>query len=239
MDARTVSILDGRNHLRWVEGLLRLLPEMLNRIVIRGVAEELNDGQGGLACGQVGAVPRGGAIARAILHEDERSVRLSEYVLQEVTAAPRRETRRRKVLGGAALIAVMLVIALLRVIRMNQSVDIYIDETIYVQISQTAGQTLHLQYTDGPVLVHPPLFFYMEGLFLDVFHATGPLIDRIFVGRYFVVLLSSLSGLLLTLMALRVSGRRAAVMTALFFAVDPLHLHGEQLVGRLITCLPF
>jgi hypothetical protein len=46
MDARTVSILDGRNHLRWVEGLLRLLPEMLNRIVIRGVAEELNDGQG-------------------------------------------------------------------------------------------------------------------------------------------------------------------------------------------------
>src|SRR5947209_6723713 len=74
-------------------------------------------------------------------------------------------------------IAVALVASVtftLRTVALGRSYDVFFDEVIYFRIAQNVARTLQVTYA-GPVpfLLHPPLFFFLEGAYLKIAHPGG------------------------------------------------------------------
>jgi len=137
--------------------------------------------------------------------------------------------RPRLILALAVGLAALLTV-LLRAVRLGPSFNIFIDEVIYVQLSQNAAATFEISLYGRPFFLHPPVFFYLEGAYLSLVRQPGALIAQIYAARGLVVLLAALSAVLVFVIVRRCAGTAAALLATLLFACDPFVIRINSLV---------
>ncbi len=167
------------------------------------------------------------------------------------------------------LVAMALFVAagMLTWFRMGEAMDLRSDEATYVIESVALQRTGMTQWNGAPFLVHPPLQFAAEGLYLrlrDI--GRGPLFDRlvaapytvgeallppdtpldsdnlahaIVASRYLVATFGALTCALLFLLGARLLDNGAGILAAVLFMVDPytLWLRHLNLLEPLATLL--
>ena len=117
---------------------------------------------------------------------------------------------------------------LLRGSNMNRAFDIFVDEGVYLSLSQSVTEGLRpstylTNFTSdvGPFYLHPPAFFYTEAAFLDLLQPGGNMVQQIYAARWVNVLFAGLTAMLLFLLGRNVAGTVAGIAAALIFAADP------------------
>jgi hypothetical protein len=127
--------------------------------------------------------------------------------------SPRAAGRRARLLAqravvaarrrGAALtvLSIGIGVFLLRAIRIGTSWDVFVDEITYYRLSQGVAQHLDVQLYGRPFYLHPPVFFFLEGGYLELARPGGDLIDRVEACRFLVAALAGISAILIVLIA--------------------------------------
>ena len=113
--------------------------------------------------------------------------------------------------------------------RINRTPDIFTDEIIYTRLGVRVGGEGALVWDNGqPFIVHPPLYFLLEGLFenLTGHHATplygaGDIFASVYHARLLNALLSALTALLLFWIGYRLRGPWLGLLLAALFILDP------------------
>ena len=130
-------------------------------------------------------------------------------------------TRRRRLAIWAVVVLVGIVTFILRAVHLDRSWDIFVDEISYLRISQSVAENQEVKLYDNAFYLHPPLFFFLEGIFVKASPPGGDLVHQIYNVRYVNVVLASLTALGLLGIGQRVAGWLAGVVVALTFALDP------------------
>ncbi|MCU1492137.1 MAG: hypothetical protein JWM85_3542, partial [Acidimicrobiaceae bacterium] len=115
--------------------------------------------------------------------------------------------------------------------------DLFGDEIYYTDISTSVHQGHYPPHyaSEGPFLLHPPLFFLMGGLWQDAVRVTGSYFQLVDSMRLFVGLFAIATAVLLFGIGYRLAGWKCGVVAALLFAVDPFAL---RLNGRVLLETP-
>jgi len=121
----------------------------------------------------------------------------------------------------AAALSVGAITFFLRAFRLGVSWDIFVDEITYARISQSAAQNLEVTLFGNPFYLHPPLFFFLEGAYLQLIDPAGGLIDQIYDARYLNAAFAGLSAVVLFGIGRCLTGWPVGFAAALIFALDP------------------
>src|SRR6266498_1976121 len=142
-------------------------------------------------------------------------------------------------------IAVILVGAItfsLRAVNLGRSFEVFIDEFTYLVISQSVARNLHVVLYGHPFYLHPPAYFFMEAAFLKVFQPGGDTIHTIYATRFINVIISSISSVLLFLIARRARGWLSGIVVAVLFGlnsfvikIDSLNMLEASAIGFIIS----
>jgi hypothetical protein len=125
--------------------------------------------------------------------------------------------------GGAALaaLALTLVAFALRATNLGQSWDIFVDEISYLRLSQSVAASLKVALYGDAFYLHPPLFFFLEGLYVWLVDPAGQLIDQIYAVRYLNAGLAGLSAAAVFGIGRKLGGWPVGLAGAVVFALDP------------------
>jgi 4-amino-4-deoxy-L-arabinose transferase-like glycosyltransferase len=109
----------------------------------------------------------------------------------------------------------------LRLVFLDRSYDVFIDEITYFLISRDLAQGKGVTLHGSPFFLHPPLFFFLQAGWLAVAQPSGPLLEQVLSVRPMQAFLAALTACTILLLAWRVAGWRTGVVAFLLFAVDP------------------
>ena len=121
--------------------------------------------------------------------------------------------------------------------------DVVFDETAYTRAAWYLGHTGHLNWGEGAVFIHPPIFFMLESAWLHLASGAGPagaqLFNAVYFGRLFSVAMSAVLAPAVFALAynlLAESRRRTlcAVIAGVLVLLDPVVVH----FGRLVVIEP-
>ena len=121
----------------------------------------------------------------------------------------------------AIAIFVAIITYILRNIHLNHSFDVFVDELVYLRISQYVSTELRIAYHDGPFYLHPPLFFVIQAIYINVFPLGIGTIGEVYSVRYMNLAFAGLSASFLFLLCQRAFGVSGGVIAAILFALDP------------------
>jgi 4-amino-4-deoxy-L-arabinose transferase-like glycosyltransferase len=127
----------------------------------------------------------------------------------------------RSLMLWAAVVLIGCATFVLRAIHLDRSWDIFVDEISYLQLSQSVAENLEVTLYGDPFYLHPPLFFFLEGAYMNLLSPTGDLIHQIYDLRYLNVVLAGLTAVVLFGLGRRLAGWSAGVLTAAIFALEP------------------
>lgn len=116
--------------------------------------------------------------------------------------------------------------------RLNRSPDIFTDEIIYTRVgTRVAGEGALVWDSSEPFLVHPPLYFVTEGLFLlltsdpsEMMYTPGNIFAEVYHARYLNAMFAGLTAAALYLIGWRLRGSKAGLLLAVLFIFDPFAL---------------
>jgi 4-amino-4-deoxy-L-arabinose transferase-like glycosyltransferase len=152
-------------------------------------------------------------IREAVLHK----VKIERLMMLVATL----EQRPRVLLWLLATLVALVTFAL-RAVFLDRSFDVYLDEILYFRISQNVARTLQVYYDPGvPFYLHPPVFFYLEGIYLKLLQPGGDIVHQIYAVRYLNAILAGLSATMLFLLGRRTGGLHAGIVAAAIFALEP------------------
>ncbi|MFC4472675.1 ArnT family glycosyltransferase [Streptomyces xiangluensis] len=134
-----------------------------------------------------------------------------------VTSPKRRQPVPVLVLAGTAFV----VTAVLRLVNVDRSGDLFVDELIYRELGISAAQGGFPRTEDGPFFLHPPGFFYLEAGWGKVFGFAPDVAAGVYEIRVLNALLAAGTAALLVLVVARAGSRTAAVGAMAVFALDP------------------
>ncbi|MFJ3583226.1 ArnT family glycosyltransferase [Streptomyces sp. NPDC090127] len=120
------------------------------------------------------------------------------------------------VLAGLAAV----VTATLRLVAVDRSGDVFVDELIYTELGRSAGAGGFPRTEEGLFFLHPPGFFYLQAGWTRLFGSDGDVLAQVIDVRVLNALLAGVTAALLVLLVARVRSRGAGVVAALVFAVD-------------------
>ncbi|MEU4269072.1 glycosyltransferase family 39 protein [Streptomyces sp. NPDC026092] len=122
-------------------------------------------------------------------------------------------------LALAALAAV--VTATLRLVAVDRSGDVFVDELIYTELGRSAGAGGFPRTEEGLFFLHPPGFFYLQAGWTRLFGTDGgDVLTQVHDVRVLNALLAGVTAALLVLLVARVRSRGAGLIAGLVFAVD-------------------
>jgi hypothetical protein len=97
---------------------------------------------------------------------------------------PARE-RSRSVPSALIVLAILIIGLFLNTFRTMEAIDLKSDESTYAIESVSMARTGMTRWNGGPFLVHPPLFFLIEGVYYKLAGVgEGPLFTRLIGGHY-------------------------------------------------------
>ncbi|QKW09737.1 phospholipid carrier-dependent glycosyltransferase [Streptomyces sp. NA04227] len=144
-----------------------------------------------------------------------------------VTEQPRTRVpapvRRVRGLPTALLaLALFALTAALRIVGLDRSADLFVDELIYRELGASAARGGFPRTDEGLFFLHPPGYFYVQAGWGELIGFSPDLATSIYEARLLSVLFGAGTAALLMLLVTRASGSRiAGVLTALLFALDP------------------
>ncbi|MEU9859998.1 phospholipid carrier-dependent glycosyltransferase [Streptomyces sp. NPDC047971] len=129
--------------------------------------------------------------------------------------------RLRRPVPTAALAALAAVVTIaLRLIAVDRSGDIFVDELIYTELGRSAGEGGFPRTDEGLFFLHPPGFFYLQAAWLGLIGFDGDALAEVHAVRVLNALLAGATAALLVLLVARVRSRTAGVLAGLVFAFD-------------------
>lgn len=130
-------------------------------------------------------------------------------------------TRNRTIPVALLAMAAFVLTAVVRLVNVGRSSDLFVDELIYrrLGISAAGGGFPHTE--DGPFFLHPPGFFYLEAAWGKIFGLESDVVAGVYQFRVLNGLLAAGTAALIVLLAGRAGSRTAAVVAALLFVLDP------------------
>ncbi|MFG2640445.1 ArnT family glycosyltransferase [Streptomyces sp. NPDC048370] len=142
---------------------------------------------------------------------------------------PRRTQRRPEKSGRARRSVPTIVLAVLaaavtttlRLVAVDRSGDVFVDELIYTELGRSAGAGGFPRTEEGLFFLHPPGFFYLQAGWTRLFGTDGgDVLTQVHDVRVLNALLAGVTAALLVLLVARVRSRAAGLIAGLVFAVD-------------------
>jgi 4-amino-4-deoxy-L-arabinose transferase-like glycosyltransferase len=127
---------------------------------------------------------------------------------------------KNRLIVGLGITIFVLAFAL-RVYGVKSTPDIFGDEILYTQLATTLPQYGHLVAFGSPWFTHPPLFFAVQSVFLQLAGAHSVNLSTVFMARLPSCLYASLSVLAVFLLITRMGGVWVGGFTALLLMVEP------------------
>ena len=126
----------------------------------------------------------------------------------------------------------------LRSYNIERSFDIFIDEITYFKISDVIRTTGQVRLYGEPFHLHPPGFFYLQALFLQIADPAKNLIDQVYTARYLNLILAALTGVALYRIGVDTSGQVWGLWALAIFAIDPfiIRMNSRNLLDTAALC---
>jgi hypothetical protein len=129
-------------------------------------------------------------------------------------------------------LAIFFVITAATSYRIDLAPDIFTDEIIYSRLAvRVSGENALVWDSGQPFLVHPPLYFSLQGWFTSIFgasttpiYAAGDIFSVVIQARLWNAYLAGLTGVFLYLLGKRLHGRKMGIVMAVIYAFDPFGL---------------
>ncbi len=179
----------------------------------------------------------------------ERTLSAPRSEAQVIIMEPRARNQYAVAVTLAVSLAILTISFLLNSYRLAQAVDLKSDEATYAIESVSLTRTGITRWNGGPFLVHPPLFYMVEGAYYNTLGiGYGPLFDRligkgytagepliapsvaltgtsmvdaIMAGRYLTALYGAIISVLIFLLGSRLLDWRLGGLSTLLFMLDP------------------
>jgi 4-amino-4-deoxy-L-arabinose transferase-like glycosyltransferase len=129
--------------------------------------------------------------------------------------------------AGAALLAFAAAL-LVRMIFIDRSWDVFIDELTYLTISSNLLNGSGLSEFGRPFFLHPPVYFALEAAYMRLFVPAGDLLTQLHLVRDLNAVLGAASAALIFQLVRRVAGWRAGAIAAVLFALDPFVIRNNS-----------
>ncbi|MCT4354021.1 phospholipid carrier-dependent glycosyltransferase [Streptomyces sp. Je 1-79] len=135
---------------------------------------------------------------------------------------PERDGRRsRRPVPTAVLAALAAAVTIaLRLIAVDRSGDVFVDELIYTELGRSAGDGGFPRTEEGLFFLHPPGFFYLQAGWVRLIGLDVDVLSEVHGVRVLNALLAGATAALLVLLVARVRSRAAGLIAGLVFAVD-------------------
>ncbi|MGC0333598.1 hypothetical protein RKD23_006588 [Streptomyces sp. SAI-170] len=117
--------------------------------------------------------------------------------------------------------AVAVLTGLLRLLGSERSADLFIDEIIYYELSESAGHGGFPRDDNGLFFLHPPGFFYLRAGWGLLLGDPPDVVVGVYDGRALNAVLAAATAALLVLFVSRLATWRVGLVAGLIFAVDP------------------
>lgn len=130
------------------------------------------------------------------------------------------------VVSGAALFLLAFGIVAWRI---DRAPDIFTDEILYTRLGYRLINEGALVWDSGqPIVVHPPLYFLAEGLYLWLtggtdlpLYTAGDIFSAVYQARYLNAVLAGITALVLFWLGVRLKDYRLGLLLAVLFVLDP------------------
>ena len=133
------------------------------------------------------------------------------------------ENNTRDLFRICLIFAICVIFFLIMAYRIDQTPDIHLDEILYYHVAYNLATQAEFSWNMRPVLVHPPVQFLSQALFLHLIGLTDEFLP--FYGTYTVRLVNAFAGAftlaILFRLIERLSGLRAALLASMIFILDP------------------
>jgi 4-amino-4-deoxy-L-arabinose transferase-like glycosyltransferase len=158
-----------------------------------------------------------------------------EFYIQNL----REETKDTGVLAFLSLPLVRLLVGLLvvglttfglRIIYLDRSFDIFIDEITYLRIGQNVAANLQLTLYGQPFFLHPPAFFYLEAAFLHLFNPPSDTLQQIYSLRILNVTFATLTSLVVFLIVRHLTNWKFGLVAGGIFAIEQFIIKMNSMV---------
>lgn len=132
----------------------------------------------------------------------------------------------RTLVGFTSCVAVAFGV---RSVGLTTSFEVWVDEALYALLGQSvsAGNILPA-LPDGPFFLHPPGFFWVEGVIIRLFGVSGNNLDLVLQLRWLNAVLGAVTVGLAFLIVRRVGNRAAAWVTAGLLSLEPFVLRSNS-----------
>lgn len=129
----------------------------------------------------------------------------------------------RQLLRYCLILAISVAFFLIIAYRIDKAPDIHLDEVLYYHVAFNLATEGQFSWDMRPVLVHPPVYFLTQALFLHLVGLTHQFLP--FDGTYTVRLVNAFAGAItiafLFRLIERLGGLRAALLASAIFMLDP------------------
>jgi 4-amino-4-deoxy-L-arabinose transferase-like glycosyltransferase len=146
------------------------------------------------------------------------------------TAAWPVPARRRRRMPVVVALGVGILAAVLRMVRIRSSNDIFIDEVTYTRLAQSIADGHGVALAGQPFDLHPPAVLGLYGLVTAVLSPSGGLISLVFDLRYVAAAFGALACVGLYLLVRRATSELVATAAAVVLAIDPFAIHFDSRV---------
>lgn len=150
-----------------------------------------------------------------------------ETPVREVYYTTRRDEaatswRHRSAVPMTVALGALFALALgLRIYRIKQAFDIFIDEVTYTAIASNIANGHGVTLYGDPFTLHPPAGFLPQALAFLVHGKHSDVLSQIYIGRYITALAGALTCVLVCVALRRVTSFAIAYAAGLYLALDP------------------
>ena len=132
--------------------------------------------------------------------------------------------------AGLVLTAVILFLVslFLRTYRLFSAPDIFGDEALYTAVANSILKSGVPICFNGPCLVHPPLFFYVQAAFLWLVGAENVNLQTVFLARVPTAIFGSLAVALVCLWMTKITNLKVGVISAIVVMLEPYTLKFDR-----------
>ena len=117
-------------------------------------------------------------------------------------------------------VAIFLLVCDLRVFHLARSFDIFIDEITYARIADSVRLNGWPSLYGQPFYLHPPMFFYLETLYMNLVKPSADLFEEIYAVRNVNVIMAGCTAVAIFAIVRCLSSAAWGIFAALLFAID-------------------
>jgi 4-amino-4-deoxy-L-arabinose transferase-like glycosyltransferase len=148
----------------------------------------------------------------------------------------RRRLQGRKIFLVLAALSIFLLALGAAAWRLSEAPDVFLDEILYTRAGTRVAAEGQLVWDNGrPMAIHPPLYFLMEAVYLQVtgnpeahLFTPGNIFEAVYEARVLNAIFAGLTALLFYWLGGRLHNRWLGLLLALLFMLDPFGLRTNR-----------